>query len=685
MENKKILIADDEQALLELYKSIFEEANSYESSCNGFFAVNIFNDGLYLLEYFIKEYNLGHRIPLCILDMKMHIMNGLETARELRRIDGDVIIVLITAYAHELSFEEIKESLNENIYYLKKPFSHQELFCLVDSLVKSWNKNDELNRYRNSLEELVVKRTEEVLKVNETLKEEMAERIKTESLLLSTFDSIDDIIVVIDRNMNIVMSNWKAKEYMKERIIYKHCYKLLRNLDEPCKNCRVKEIFNSGGSMEFEYSDLIHGRTMEIRDYPVFDKELNTVLVVKFIRDITEKVKLQNQLLQSQKMEALGTLAGGIAHDFNNILGSIFINTELVMDDIGEDIKSRKNLEEILIAANRATDLVRQILSFTRKKEYQLKPVLLSPVIKEALKLIRATLPSTIEIKQHIDSSGVIMGDPSHIHQILMNLCTNAFYAMKENGGILTVSLDDIFINSEEMALYENLKEGPHIKLSVSDTGYGIDSSIKERIFEPYFTTKRAGDGTGLGLSVVSGIIQAYRGEIKVFSHPGEGSVFHVYFPAVVSEREKIDEKSVMVKGGKETLLLVDDEEFILHGMKDMLEKLGYNIVATTNSAEALNMFQAEPDRFDLIITDQTMPELPGHKLVGEIMQIRPDLPVILCTGFSDIINSDNYRSAGIREFLMKPVNIKTLAGIIRKLLDEREVVRLYDKDSADR
>ncbi|MEQ8188969.1 MAG: response regulator [Candidatus Eremiobacterota bacterium] len=684
MKNKKILIADDDKELLELYKSIFEEANSYEGSDN-FFAVISFNDGLYLLEYFMKEYNLGNRIPLCILDMKMNIMNGLETARELRRIDGDVIIVLITAYAHELSFEEIKESLKENIYYLKKPFSHQELFCLVDSLVKSWNKNEELNKYHNSLEELVVKRTEELLKVNETLKEEIAGRIKTESLLLSTFDSIDDMIVVIDRNMNIVMSNWKAKEYMKERILHKHCYKLLRNLDRPCKDCRVREMFASGGNMEFEYSDMLQGRTMEIRGYPVFDKELNTVMVVQFIRDITEKVKLQNQLLQSQKMEALGTLAGGIAHDFNNILGSIFINTELVMDDAVENNKIQKNLEEILIAANRATELVRQILAFTRKREYQLKPLQVSPLVKEALKLIRATLPSTIEIRQNIDSSGVIMGDPSHIHQILMNLCTNAFYAMKEHGGILTISLNDMCINSEDISLYENLTAGPYVKLSVGDTGYGIDSSIKERIFEPYFTTKRAGDGTGLGLSVVMGIVQSYRGEIKVFSQPGQGSVFHIYFPAVVAEGDKFYEQPDMVKGGKETILLVDDEEFILYGMKEMLEKFGYNIVATTNSREALNMFQAEPETFDLIITDQTMPELPGHKLIGEIMQLKPDIPVILCTGFSDIINSDNYWSAGIREFLMKPVNIKTLVGIIRKLIDEKEKGELYGKDSFDR
>jgi len=684
MRNKKILIADDDKELLELYKSIFEEANSYEVSDN-FFAVISFNDGLYLLEYFMKEYNLGNRIPLCILDMKMNIMNGLETARELRRIDRDVIIVLITAYAHELSFEEIKESLKENIYYLKKPFSHQELFCLVDSLVKSWNKNEELNKYHNSLEELVVKRTEELLKVNETLKEEIAGRIKTESLLLSTFDSIDDMIVVIDRNMNVVMSNWKAKEYMKERILHKHCYKLLRNLDSPCKDCRVKKMFSSGGNMEFEYSDMLQGRTMEIRGYPVFDKELNTVMVVQFIRDITEKLKLQNQLLQSQKMEALGTLAGGIAHDFNNILGSIFINTELVMDDAGENKKIRKNLEEILIAASRATELVRQILSFTRKREYQLKPLQVSPLVKEALKLIRATLPSTIEIRQNIDSSGVIMGDPSHIHQILMNLCTNAFYAMKEHGGILTISLNDMCINSEDISLYENLTAGPYVKLSVGDTGYGIDSSIKERIFEPYFTTKRAGDGTGLGLSVVMGIVQSYRGEIKVFSQPGQGSVFHIYFPAVVAEGDKSYEQPDMVKGGKETILLVDDEEFILYGMKEMLEKFGYNIVATTNSREALNMFQAEPETFDLIITDQTMPELPGHKLVGEIMQLKPDIPVILCTGFSDIINSDNYWSAGIKEFLMKPVNIKALVGIIRKLLDEKEKGELYGKDSFDR
>jgi PAS domain S-box-containing protein len=394
-----------------------------------------------------------------------------------------------------------------------------------------------------------------------------------------------------------------------------------------------------------------------------------------FLRDVTERKKLESMLQQAQKMEAIGTLAGGIAHDFNNILAIIMGCTELSLITTPEDSLIHDHLSQVLEAGSRATDLVQQILTFSRKKVLERIPLQLSPVVKEILKMMRASLPSTIQIDQHIEpDTGLVLADPTQIHQLLMNLCTNAAHAMGENGGSLTITLSnaDIFLKNQD--ILPEIAPGQYLLLTVRDTGLGMDRALLDRIFEPYFTTKESGEGTGLGLAVAHGIVKSYGGTILVQSEPGKGTLFQIFLPRI--------DRPIEVKGseppfesvpmGRETILLVDDEQAVLKIGQKMLEHLGYEVISSSTSLEALRLFRDQPDRFDLVVTDMTMPEMTGDRLAQEIMRIRPGFPVILCTGFTERITKDEAQTLGIRELLAKPLAIHTLAKTIREILDQK-------------
>ncbi|MGV1100513.1 PAS domain-containing hybrid sensor histidine kinase/response regulator [Thiovibrio sp. JS02] len=381
-----------------------------------------------------------------------------------------------------------------------------------------------------------------------------------------------------------------------------------------------------------------------------------------------EKQLLESQLRQSQKMEAIGTLAGGIAHDFNNILTAILGYTDLAAHLLPKDSPVLEHLQAVGKAGVRARDLVKQILAFSRQAEQSRKPIEISPVVKEVLKLLRASLPTTIEIRQNIcEGLGTILADPTQIHQILLNLCANAADAMEKNGGILTVEL----CNYEGKMPPETGAEGARawVRLSVHDTGKGIPASIRERIFEPFYTTKEKGKGTGLGLSVVHGIVQSHDGKITVESTPGRGCSFHVFFPIVESRASVVAPDTSPPVSGRGRVLLVDDEEAVVVMEKEMLESLGYTVTATTSSVELLVLFRERSAEFDLVITDQTMPVLPGTVLVTELRKVRADLPIILCTGYSSVIDEAKAKSLGVREFLMKPFDIRQLAAAVHRAL----------------
>jgi signal transduction histidine kinase/ActR/RegA family two-component response regulator len=411
---------------------------------------------------------------------------------------------------------------------------------------------------------------------------------------------------------------------------------------------------------------------LESLEYHKLLRDQNIILEKKVEERTKALARSENQLQQVMKLQAIGTLAGGIAHDFNNILFPIVGYTELTMDDLPEGSQSKQNLHEVLKAANRAKKLVQQILTFSRQNSQKRKPMRVQTLIKEALKLLRATIPSSIEIQTSVDEDcRLIKGDPTQIHQVIMNLSTNAYHALQETGGKIEVSLKEINLNYEESLQKVGIKVGRHLELTVRDNGQGMTPQVLERIFEPYYTTKKQGKGTGLGLSVTHGIIKNHGGDISVSSQPGVGSTFSVYLPVIDDIDMEIESaETARATSGNERILLVDDEAQIIDIERRILERLGYKVTSKTDSEEALAEFSARPEQFDLVITDMTMPKITGDRLARRLMDINPQIPVIMCTGFNEAITEEKALAMGIDKFVMKPVIKDELACAIRTVLD---------------
>lgn len=387
-----------------------------------------------------------------------------------------------------------------------------------------------------------------------------------------------------------------------------------------------------------------------------------------------ETTRLELQLRQSQKMEAIGTLAGGIAHDFNNILSGIMGFTEMVQDDMPPDSRDYHRLGLVLKGAHRGRDLIRQILTFSRQTEYEQRPVALSAIVEEGLKLLRPLLPTTTEIRfKSLTDDDTILADSGQMHQVLMNLCTNGAQAMGKKGGVLEISVTGDHFKRGDLMPIPDMKPGHYLVLKVRDTGGGMRPEIVERIFDPFFTTKAHGEGTGLGLSVVHGIVKSHGGFIRVESEPEKGSVFHIYLPKIEKREAVAVKEELPVKGGKECILFVDDEDLNVELNSERLTRLGYEVIATTSSLEALEIFKNDPRRFHLVITDYTMPNLTGVELARRLLKVRDDIPIILCTGYNDSVSPDRARRAGIREFLLKPQSTRGLDTAIRLILDVKD------------
>lgn len=401
-----------------------------------------------------------------------------------------------------------------------------------------------------------------------------------------------------------------------------------------------------------------------------------THIVERAIREwmlIMERRRLEVQLQHAQRMEAIGTLAGGIAHDFNNILAAIIGYAELAQFGVAEGSQASLSLNQVLKAANRAKDLIRQILAFSRHDEQERISVAIQLIIAEALTLLRASIPATIEIRTNIDKqTGSVLADPTQIHQLIINLCTNASYAMKDTGGILEVTLNNVTVDEAAAEKIPDLIPGQYVRLSVRDTGHGVPEEFIDKIFDPYFTTKEKGVGTGLGLAVVHGIAKSHKGGISVLSAVGQGTTFEIYLPRIVHTEtvEECLQSCGPIPGGNERILFVDDEPDLAAIGKERLEILGYDVVSKTNPADAFKAFKAAPDDFVLVITDQTMPQMTGDVLATELLRIKPGVPIILCTGYSDLISEQKAKAKGIKEFAMKPLAIRDLARTIRRLLD---------------
>ena len=538
-----------------------------------------------------------------------------------------------------------------------------------------------LDQFYTALENKVAARTQALEERNEQLKKEIEDHRRTEQELResearfkalhnASFGGIGihDKGIILDCNKGLS----EITGYTVSELIGMNGLLLIAEQSRS----EVMENILAGYEKPYEATGLRkNGETyplrIEGRNVPYRGKNVRTVE----FRDLTEQKAMEERIRQSQKMESIGTLAGGIAHDFNNLLFPIMGCTEMLMADIPEASPLRSKLNAIYKGAMRAKKLVQQILAFSRHESSKIKVMRAQPVVTEALKLIRSTIPTSIAIHHDIDRDcGPIKADPTQIHQVVMNLATNAYHAMEDTGGELCVSLWQLNIGEEDVDGLD-VEPGPYACLAVEDTGTGIDHKIRGKIFDPYFTTKGQGKGTGMGLSVIHGIVKSAGGGIQVQSELGRGAVFRVYLPVAIDFAEQdAYHPTERFQRGTEHVLLVDDDEEIAGTVQQMLSHLGYTVDSRTCSVKALEEFRAHPDQYDLVITDMTMPIISGDKLASEMVGIRPDIPILLCTGFSERISKGNADLFGIKDILMKPITMEDLAKTMRALLDKKDV-----------
>ena len=597
-------------------------------------------------------------LSACVLVLSDRIVWDMEYSfANLLIIDINFMVLnVISAVAIAVLTSGIEKAFEEENIVRKKLLSEQQ-------------------KLRLSIFQKKIEATER-LKAEEQLKES---EVKYRSIVENSHDGI----LLIDENHRIGYANnelCKITEYSLEEIVGKDFRSILKS--DSFNN--IVDFYNSrqaGESMPSRYEFNIiskHGNKKRVAISTSVIQDTNgAIMIIGQCLDITERWRarqekrfLQEQLLQSQKMEAIGTLAGGIAHDFNNILGAIIGYTQLIQYDSPENENIMYYVEQMGIASERAKELVKQILAFSRQHKFEKKAVDPVSIVKEMLPLLRASMPSSIEIRHRIEPCNeVILADQTQVHQVVMNLCTNAFHAMEKDGGILELSLDVVEITAKAAKAYQHISPGRYLQLQVSDTGCGIDKAIMQRIFDPYFTTKEIGKGTGLGLATVHGIVRNHGGDIAV-SADNTGTVFTVILPLSEFRPEIKTSPPASASRGDERVLFVDDETILTDVGKQILKNAGYSVEVSSNPVEALDIFREKPGSFDIVISDLTMPGLSGDKLAAEIKKIREDIPVIICTGFIEPRISEKVRESGIAAILLKPVSAVELTGTVRSSLD---------------
>ncbi|HOE12032.1 MAG TPA: PAS domain S-box protein [bacterium] len=557
------------------------------------------------------------------------------------------------------------------------------------------NQSLEMNRLRFKIDQIETEKAAELLRAQLLMELEMSERELTEELRRSEekfrilFNFAGDAIFIHYPDGKLIECNQRAQEYLG----YSRDDLLERSFLNLSPGEYAETISNSLANLKKSqntFYETVHitkdGKTIPVEINSRLFEYQGEYAVLSIARDITErkraeeeKAELADLLRQAQKMEAIGCLTGGIAHDFNNILQAILGYTHLAMRRLPTDTVAYKHLEKVDQAGQRAAEVVQEMLTFSRHSQKDMRPIHLQPVVKEVMKLLHGSLPSTIEIETHIDPScPAVMANPTQIHQVLMNLCVNAYHAMRDHGGKLEISLVEVEVKPEMAEDHPDLHPGPHVVLRIRDTGCGMDQATMQRIFEPYFTTKSAGEGTGLGLAMVHGIVKIHGGAVLVDSTVGRGSTFEVLLPVHIAESSPpvVENTEIEAPLGTERILVVDDEQLIVNLAEHSLEEMGYRVNGYRSSMDALDTFRANPSAFDVVVTDQTMPHLTGIELAREISKIRPGIPILLCTGYGESLIGQNIQMSGICEILKKPFDELALARAIRRAMENQEVGR---------
>ena len=674
--NQKILIVDDKAANLFSLEQILKESGA------DVIRAESGNEALVA--------TLNHEFSLALLDVQMPGMDGYELAELLRSEEktSRLPIIFISA-VYSSDYHVFKGYDAGAVDFLAKPFdpkillSKVKVFLLLEEQRNQLEQSQErLSELNLSLERRVQDRTSELELAIGELRSEIEKRKLAEKDNLRAkkdwqeiFEAIGHMVMILDKNHTIIKANRATLEVTGlslEEIIGQKCYTIFHDSSETAKECPFEKIMASSNGKYQESEIETLGKTFIVSCTPVFDDFGQLDKIIHVATDITKRKQLKKELIQAHKMEAIGSLAGGIAHDFNNILSAVLGFTELSLGNVDSDSKLAEDLQQVYIAGIRAKDLVQQILNFARKTDEEPnKPVRIDLVTKEVVKFLRSTIPATVEIKLNISSRSLVLANPVKIHQLLMNLCTNAAYAISDQG-VLEISLHDVIMEEADLPPFKNMQPGLYQRLKISDTGCGIPEDIIELIFQPFFTTKGIHEGTGMGLAMVHSIVKECGGEIQVESQVGRGTLFTIDLPVTdMSDKKEDCQAEQSLPMGNESILLVDDERAICKLASRMLENQGYRVTIETDSEKAYAAFAAQPNTFDLVISDMTMPKLSGDELIKKMLAIRPNLPVILATGYHRRMSDPQAKDLGAKAYMSKPFEKASLVKTVRNVLSE--------------